>query len=76
MKISWNIGFSRREKTYKDLTMVSFTCRDLGIDCSFETTGTTEIEIMKKFIDHAESAHNMPVLTADTMLKVKKVLKK
>jgi len=56
--------------------MVSFTCRDLGMDCSFETTGTTNNEIMKKFIDHAESAHNMPVLTADVILKVKKAIKK
>jgi len=56
--------------------MVSFTCSDLGMDCSFETTGTTESEIMKKFIDHAESAHNMPVLTADIMLKVTKAIKK
>jgi predicted small metal-binding protein len=56
--------------------MVSFTCRDLGMDCSFQTTGMTDSEIMKKFIDHAESAHNMPVLTADVMLKVKKAIKK
>jgi predicted small metal-binding protein len=56
--------------------MVSFTCRDLGMDCSFETTGTTDCEIVKKFIDHAVSAHNMPVLTADVMLKVKKAIKK
>ena len=56
--------------------MVSFTCRDLGMDCSFETTGSTECEIMKKFIDHARSAHNMPVLSADIMLKVQKAIKK
>ena len=56
--------------------MVSFTCRDLGMDCSFETIGTTDREIMKKFIDHAESAHNMPVLTAEVMLKVKRAIKK
>ena len=56
--------------------MVSFTCRDIGMDCSFETTGTTNGEIMRKFIDHAQSAHNMPVLTADIILKVKTVLKK
>jgi predicted small metal-binding protein len=56
--------------------MVSFTCRDLGMDCSFETRGLTDCEIMKKFIDHAESAHNMHVLTADVMLKVKKAIKK
>jgi predicted small metal-binding protein len=56
--------------------MVTFACRDLGMDCSFETTGTTEREIIKKFIEHAESAHNMPVLTADVIFKVKKSIKK
>ena len=56
--------------------MASFTCRDLGMDCSFEMTGTTEREIVKKFIDHAESVHNMPVITADVMLKIKKAIKK
>jgi predicted small metal-binding protein len=58
------------------LKMVSFTCKDLGMDCSFEMRGMTDCEIMKKFIDHAESAHNMHVLTADVMLKVKKAIKK
>jgi predicted small metal-binding protein len=46
------------------------------MDCSFETTGTTDSEIMKKIIDHAESAHNMPVLTADVIFKIKKAMKK
>jgi predicted small metal-binding protein len=59
--------------------MVAFTCRDLGMDCSFKTTGTTDSEIMKKFIkkfiDHAESVHNMPVLTADVIFMVKTALK-
>jgi len=56
--------------------MVSLSCRDLGMDCSFETTGTTEREILRKFIDHAESAHDMPVLTADVILRVQKAIKK
>jgi predicted small metal-binding protein len=56
--------------------MVSCTCRDLGIDCSFETTGTTEREIMKKFCEHFASAHNMYVLTADVIFKIKKGSKK
>ena len=56
--------------------MVSFSCRDLGMDCSFETTGTTDSEIIKKFIVHAESVHSMPVLTADVIFKVKKAIKK
>ena len=56
--------------------MVSFTCRDLGMDCTFEITGTSNSEVMKKFIKHAESAHNMPVLPADVLLKVKNTIKK
>ena len=56
--------------------MVVFTCRDLGMDCSFETTGATDSEIVKKFIDHAESTHNMPVLTAEVIFKVKNAIKK
>ena len=56
--------------------MVSCTCRDLGIDCSYETTGITEREIMKKFCEHFESAHKMHVLTADVIFKIQKGIKK
>ena len=51
-------------------------CKDLGIDCSFEATVTTDNEIMRKFIDHAESAHNMDLLTADVIYRVQKAIKK
>ena len=51
-------------------------CKDLGIDCSFEATGTTDNEVMRKFIDHAESAHNMNLLTADVIYRVQKAIKK
>jgi predicted small metal-binding protein len=51
-------------------------CKDLGIDCSFEATGITDNEIMRKFIDHAESAHNMDLLTADVIYRVQKAIKK
>jgi predicted small metal-binding protein len=60
----------------KTAIMVVFTCRDIGMDCSFEMTGTTDTGIMKKFIDHAGSAHTMSVLTADVIFKVKKAIKK
>ena len=56
--------------------MVSCTCRDLGIDCSYETTGTTEREIMKKFHEHFVSAHKIHVLTADVIFKIQKGIKK
>ena len=51
-------------------------CKDLGIDCSFEAIGTTDNEVMRKFIDHAESAHNMDLLTADVIYRVQKAIKK
>ncbi len=46
------------------------------MDCSFEVTGRTHNEIMRKFIDHAGSAHDMNVLTADVIYRVRKVLVK
>jgi predicted small metal-binding protein len=56
--------------------MASFICKDLGIDCSFEATGTSDREIMRQFIDHAESAHKMSVLPADVIYRVQKSIKK
>jgi len=56
--------------------MASFTCRDIGIDCPFEAQATTNKELMRKFIDHAESDHKMQVLSADVILKVRNAFKK
>jgi predicted small metal-binding protein len=56
--------------------MVSLMCKDVGMDCSFEATGTTEREIMRQFMDHAESAHKMSVLPADIIYRVQKSIKK
>jgi predicted small metal-binding protein len=46
------------------------------MDCSFEVTGTTDNEVMRKFIDHAGSAHNIDILTADVIYRVQQVIKK
>lgn len=56
--------------------MALYICKHLGMDCSFDVTGTTDHEIMRKFIDHADSAHNMNVLTADVIYRVQKAIKK
>jgi predicted small metal-binding protein len=58
------------------LPMAFCICKGLGIDCSFEATGTTDNEVMRKFIHHAESAHNMDLLTADVIYRVQKAIKK
>jgi len=54
----------------------SLTCKDIGMDCPFEAKGTTNHELMRKFIDHAETAHKMQVLPADIIFKVQKAIKK
>jgi predicted small metal-binding protein len=51
-------------------------CRDLGMDSSIELTGTDEQEIMRKFIDYAETELKMPVLSADIIYRVQKTIKK
>ena len=56
--------------------MASITCKEIGFDCSFEVTGATEWDAIRQFIEHTESAHNIPVLTADTIYRLKKGLKK
>jgi predicted small metal-binding protein len=56
--------------------MMSINCRDLGIDRSFEMTGTNEQEIMRKFIIYAENELKMPVLSGDTIFRVQMAIKK
>ncbi len=56
--------------------MMSLNCRDLGMDYPVELTGRNEQEIMRKFISHAETNLQMPVLTADTIYRVKMSIKK
>jgi predicted small metal-binding protein len=56
--------------------MVSIKCKDIGFDCSYEVTGATERDVIVQFIEHTESAHNIPVLTADTMYRLKKEIRK
>jgi len=56
--------------------MMSLMCKDLGMDCSFKATGTNEREMVRQFIDHAESTHEMSVLSADVIYRVKNAMKK
>lgn len=55
---------------------LSFCCKTIGMNCSHEIRGSTAQELMKKFIDHAETAHNMQVLAADVILRVQNAIKK
>jgi predicted small metal-binding protein len=68
-------SLEKRRKRRKS-QMPSFMCKDIGIDCPFEAHGTTNHELMRKFIDHAEPAHKMHVLSADVIYKVQNAIKK
>jgi predicted small metal-binding protein len=56
--------------------MASFTCRDMGIDCQFEVQATSDQALMRKFIAHAESDHNMQVLSADVIFRMRNAIKR
>jgi predicted small metal-binding protein len=58
------------------MSLASVKCRDMELDCSFEARGTTEREVVRKFLEHLESEHDIPVLTADALLRLKKGIKK
>ena len=57
-------------------SLASVKCRDMELDCSFEARGTTEQEVIRQFLEHMESEHNIPVLTADALFRLKKGIKK
>jgi len=37
--------------------MLKYACRDLGVDCDFETTGVTVEEVTEKVFAHAQTVH-------------------
>jgi predicted small metal-binding protein len=69
-------GYRANQNRKRIPEMASFTCRDIGIDCNFEAQATTDHELMRKFIDHAESDHKMQVLSADVIFKVQNAIKR
>jgi predicted small metal-binding protein len=42
---------------HENLTMLSVTCRDVGVDCDFKGTGETENELMNNLVEHAIKDH-------------------
>jgi predicted small metal-binding protein len=62
--------YKNMDMTGQEAPVMSFCCKDIGMDCSFEAQGSSKHELMKKFIDHAESTHNMQVLSADIIFNV------
>ena len=37
----------------------SFKCKDIGMECGFETKAKTKEDLTPKIVEHAKSAHNI-----------------
>jgi predicted small metal-binding protein len=55
--------------------MVSFKCKDIGMDCPFETNAPNVAELDDKIADHARKDHNIPSLDKEKWMKIHKVMK-
>lgn len=57
------------------MTSYSFRCRDIGMDCGFETKAESMDSIMPKISKHASEAHNIKQIPDDLRKKVSSAIK-
>ncbi len=63
-------------RVHKEGTMAkTYTCRDVGVDCDWKTTGATEDEVMASIGEHAAQVHPTIELTPELLAAVRKVIK-
>jgi len=48
-----------------------FCCKNCGLDCSFQTSGINEGQVIQKIIYHMHADHGMKFIPADFMIKIK-----
>jgi predicted small metal-binding protein len=48
-----------------------FRCADVGYECDFKTTGTSEEEVMQHIEEHGREAHNMQTLSDQKKYKLR-----
>ena len=53
----------------------TYTCRDVGVDCDWKTSGATEDEVMANIGKHAAERHSDIELTPELMAAVRGVIK-
>jgi predicted small metal-binding protein len=49
----------------------TFRCADMGYQCSFETHGGSEEEVMNTVAQHGRESHNMQQLSDQTRYKIR-----
>jgi len=55
--------------------MISYACKDAGVDCPWTASAETEEKLMELIGEHAKTAHPDIVLTPELVEKVKSVFK-
>jgi predicted small metal-binding protein len=50
-------------------------CRDVGFDCDGVVRAETEDEALRQVAAHAKAVHNVEVVSAEVVEKVKKVMR-
>ncbi len=59
-----------------EVTMTkSYTCRDVGVDCDWKTSGETEDEVMAAIQTHAAQVHPTIELTPELVEAVRAAIK-
>ncbi len=53
----------------------TYTCRDVGVDCDWKTSGATEDEVMTTIQAHAAQVHPTIELTPELVATVKRAIK-
>ncbi len=53
----------------------TYTCRDVGVDCDWKTSGETEDEVMANIAEHSAEVHSDIELTPKLMASVRRVIK-
>ena len=56
-------------------TMVSFKCKDIGIDCPFEAKADNVHDLENKIAEHARTAHGKEHLSQEEWIQIKKQMK-
>ncbi len=55
--------------------MVSFKCKDIGIDCPFEAKADNVHDLENKIAEHARTAHGKEHLSQEEWIQIKKQMK-
>ena len=60
----------------RNMAPYNFKCKDIGMECGFETKAKTKEDLMPKIVEHAKSAHNITEITPHLKTKVDGAIKK